>query len=71
MDLRKYLFIKRLSIAEFSARINYHRRHINQIVLGNIPPSLDLAKKIEEATEGKVLLKDFKCKKIRPYLKKK
>lgn len=54
MNLREYLFKKRITQVEFSKRLEVSRGHLNQILLGPKHPSRKLAKKIEELTEGKV-----------------
>ena len=54
MDLREYLFKKRITQVEFANRLEVSRGHLSQILNGTKHPSRKLAKKIEEETEGKV-----------------
>lgn len=59
MDLREYLFYKRISVAEFSRIIDYSRIHISEIVLGRRKPSPRLAKIISKATNGEVTVEEL------------
>lgn len=54
MDLREYLFRKRLTVKEFSELIDCSRTHVSAIVNNRIKPSKRLAKSIELATNGEV-----------------
>lgn len=59
MDLRTYLFHKRMSIADFSRQLNCSRDHLSRIVNEKLKPSERLAKDIEQATDGEVKAKDL------------
>ena len=63
MDLREYLFRKRLTVKEFSETLDYTRTHLSQIINGNRRPSKRLAKAIEELTEGEVTIHELLKKK--------
>ncbi len=54
MDLREYLFHKRLTVVEFSKIVDYSRDHISRIIHGHKTPSKKLARAIEKATDGEV-----------------
>ena len=54
MDFREYLFKKRITQVEFAKKLGISRGHLGQILHGAKHPSRNLAKKIEEETEGKV-----------------
>ncbi len=59
MDLREYLFRKRISITEFSESIGYASPYVGQIVRGVKNPGKKLAKAIEKATEGEVTAEEL------------
>ncbi|MEC7839051.1 MAG: helix-turn-helix transcriptional regulator [Chlamydiota bacterium] len=54
MKLDEYLFRKKLSRIAFAEKIGISRGHLQHILNGSRRPSIPLAKKIEEATDGKV-----------------
>lgn len=54
MKLREYLFVKKMTIQEFSENIDYSRVHISGIVNEKLKPSRKLAKRIEKETKGEV-----------------
>jgi DNA-binding transcriptional regulator YdaS (Cro superfamily) len=54
MNLKEYLFLKRMSVKEFSEYMGYSRTHISAIINGHLKPSNGLAKAIERVTEGQV-----------------
>lgn len=54
MDLREYLFRKRLSITEFSQMVYVSRNYISLIIHNKATPSIRLAKAIERITDGEV-----------------
>lgn len=54
MELREYLFRKRMKISEFSKQINYGRGYINEIINGTKKPGKKIAEAIEKATNGEV-----------------
>jgi len=54
LNLREYLFRKRITQIDFARRLGISRGHLGQILHGSKHPSRKLAKKIEEETEGKV-----------------
>lgn len=59
MDLREYLFKKEISITDFAKDIGFTRGYINAICKKNIKPGRKLAKVIEQATDGKVTMKEL------------
>jgi hypothetical protein len=59
MNLREYLFIKRMTIQEFSEIVDYSRVHISGIINGKLKPSRKLAKRIEKETNGEVTAKEL------------
>ena len=69
MLLRVYLAIKDITINEFSAKLDYHRSYITRIVHGELMPGAELIKKIEELTDGSVLVSDH-LQQCKTYLKK-
>jgi transcriptional regulator with XRE-family HTH domain len=54
MDLDEYLFRKRISQTEFAHALGISRNHLGEILRGRRNPSIKLAKKIEELTNGEV-----------------
>ena len=54
MNLREYLFLKRMNITEFSILVDCSRNYISQIVNGRYIPSKKLARAIERVTNGEV-----------------
>lgn len=54
MDLREYLFRKRISVTDFGKMLNYSRAHLSKIIHGKQLPSRKLAEAIEKATHGEV-----------------
>lgn len=59
MDLREYLFRKRITVKEFSETLDYTRTHLSQIINGNRSPSKRLARSIEKATNGEVTAEEL------------
>lgn len=54
MDLREYLFRKKMSVAQFGRNINYAPGYISRIIHNKKKPGKKLAKIIEKATDGEV-----------------
>ena len=54
MNLKEYLFVKKISITEFSNFMGYSRTHMSSIINGHLKPSRFMAKSIERATNGQV-----------------
>jgi DNA-binding XRE family transcriptional regulator len=54
MDLDEYLFRKRISQTDFAKDLGISRNHLGEILRGRRTPSVKLAKKIEELTQGEV-----------------
>lgn len=54
MNLRNYLFNKRISVTKFSKMLGCSRVHLSGVINGQRLPSLMLAKSIELATNGEV-----------------
>lgn len=59
MNLREYLFLKRMSVTEFSKLVDHSRNYISQIVNGKHIPSKKLARAIEKATNGEVTAEEL------------
>lgn len=59
MNLKEYLFLKRMTVTEFSEMMGYNRNHISGIVNGRIIPSRGLAKSIERITNGEVTAEEL------------
>ena len=59
MNLREYLFINRLSVKEFSEKVDYSRTHISGIMHGKLKPSPKLARRIEKETNGEVTIEEL------------
>ena len=54
MKLREYLFVRRMSVKEFSEILDYSRTHLSAIVNETQKPSPKLARRIEKETKGEV-----------------
>jgi transcriptional regulator with XRE-family HTH domain len=54
MNLDEYLFRTKQSKTSFAQKLGISRGHLQHILNGSRRPSVSLAKKIEEITEGKV-----------------
>jgi DNA-binding transcriptional regulator YdaS (Cro superfamily) len=54
MGLKEYIFMKDLSIKNFSKILDCSRSYLSRVVRGKIKPSSKFARQIEKATEGKV-----------------
>jgi hypothetical protein len=59
MDLRTYLFHKRISIADFSRQLKCSTGHLSRIVNGKLKPSQRLAEDIARATNGEVTVQEL------------
>ncbi len=70
MDLDTYLWKNRIEIKDFAAKVGCHNSYISMIANNKRSPSIKLAKKIEEATNGQVKAKKMIKTKINNYLKK-
>lgn len=54
MNLKEYLDEKRLTYREFAEKLKIHPQSLQSIAYGKKRPSLELAVKIEELTEGEL-----------------
>lgn len=54
MDLKDYLYIKRMTINQFSELIGYSRNHISGIINRRLKPTKKLAQYIEKMTNSEV-----------------
>lgn len=63
MDLREYLFRKRITVTEFSNLIDYSRTHISEIMHGSRKPGKKVIRIIEKATNGEVKAEDLMSEK--------
>lgn len=59
MDLRTYLFQKRISVTKFSKTLGCSRIHLSEIVNERRIPSIMLARYIELVTNGEVKAEDL------------
>lgn len=59
MDLKDYLYLKRMTINDFSELIGYSRNHISGIINKRLKPTKKLAQYIEKMTEGEVKSEDL------------
>lgn len=59
MELREYLFRKRIKLTEFSKLINYDITYISKIINGSRKPGRKMAEIIEKATEGEVTAEEL------------
>jgi len=59
MDLREYLFVNRLTVKEFSEKLDYSRTHLSGVIHGKLSPSRKLARAIEKATSGQVTAEEM------------
>lgn len=62
MDLRTYLFNRRMKISEFARKIDFSAVHLYRIVHGPIIPSKKLARIIERETGGQVTVEELRGK---------
>lgn len=65
MELRKYLFDKKITTTEFANRLGISRVHMSGIVNGKRRPGKTLIDQIKLMTNGKVTEKDLKIKTLR------
>lgn len=54
MNLKTYLFMREVKLASFARLLGYSYVHIWRVCQGRTLPSLELAKMIEERTNGEV-----------------
>ena len=59
MDLREYLFRKKLSVTKFSEMIDSNRAYLSLVIHGRTKPGKRLAKDIERATNGEVTAEEL------------
>ena len=59
MKLAEYLRKNNITHGEFACMVGVQRPHITHILNGRKNPSIELAVRIEDATNGKVTLKDL------------
>jgi len=60
MDLARYFKEKKMPVAEFAAIVGVHRTQMYKFKNGDRRPSLDVAIRIEEATDGLVPVESFR-----------
>jgi DNA-binding XRE family transcriptional regulator len=56
MKLKNYLFINEITITAFAKTVGVHKTYMSQISSGKIVPSMKIARKIEDATDGNVTM---------------
>ena len=59
MDLKDYLYLKRMTIQEFSELIGYSRNHLSGIINKRLKPTRKMAQYIEKMTNGEVKAEDL------------
>jgi len=59
MDLREYLFRKRITNKDFAKLVRYDHSYIGEIINGKKKPGKKLARLIEEATNGEVTVDEL------------
>lgn len=59
MDLREFLFRKRMTVTEFSKQLDCNRSYLSDIMHGSKKPGKRLAKEIERLTDGQVKAEDL------------
>jgi plasmid maintenance system antidote protein VapI len=59
MNLKDYLYLKRMTINEFSEFIGYSRNHMSGIINGRLKPTKKFAQYIEKMTNGEVKTEDL------------
>lgn len=59
MDLKDYLYLKRMTINDFSELVGYSRNHISGIINKRLKPNKRLAQYIEKMTNGEVKAEDL------------
>ena len=59
MDLRKYLFEKRLTQVEFSKLIEYNVQYFRAVMAGRIKAGVRMKKTIERITNGEVKMEEI------------
>lgn len=67
MDLREYLFKKKIKHEDFAKRVGTTRRTLFYIMAGTSNPKFSLIKKIVEATNGQVTYEDIKTSEDTEY----
>ena len=59
MELREYLRYKKLTERQLASFIGISQQHLNRLINKVSNPSLILAKKIQDTTEGMVTIEDL------------
>jgi len=59
MNLKDYLYLKRMTLNEFSNQIGYSRNHLSGIINGRYKPNKKFALYIEQITNGEVKAEDL------------
>ena len=62
MELRKYLFEKRITCSDFADLLGISKEYMRHINRGAAVPSIPLAQLIEIKTEGEVTVNDLRGK---------
>jgi len=60
MNLKEYLFFKRMPVTEFSQIMDYSRTHISAVISGKANASRKLSERIEKFTEGEIKASDLR-----------
>lgn len=59
MELRRYLFEKRMSQTAFAEHVGYSRQYVMSIIHGRFYPGKKFIKAVEKATKGEVKKEDY------------
>lgn len=62
MNLREYLFRKKIKHEDFAKQIEVSRKTLYSIMNGRMDPRLSVVRKIEKMTHGEVLAQDIQVK---------
>lgn len=58
MDLREYLFRKRITATEFAKQINYSPHYLYAIIGGSVKPGRKFKEIVKQATNGEVIFEE-------------
>lgn len=62
MNLREYLFRKKIKHEDFAKQIEVSRKTLYSIMNGRMDPRLSVVRRIEKMTHGEVLAQDIQIK---------
>jgi transcriptional regulator with XRE-family HTH domain len=59
MNLKEYLYLKKVTIKDLSELLDYSRPHLSGVVNGKLKPSRKLARAIQKYTNGEVTMEEI------------